>query len=116
MRMEDRGMRSWVGFPLSSILNPLSSFFILCVSVSPCLVSAEDWPQWRGPRGDGSSLETNVPTKWSATQNVKWKVPIPGKGHGSASIVEDRVYLNTAIEPEKKRVLLCLDRKDGRTV
>jgi outer membrane protein assembly factor BamB len=47
---------------------------------------------------------------------VKWKVKLPGKGHGSPSIVGDRIYLNTAIEPEKKRVLLCLDRKDGSTV
>src|SRR6266566_896214 len=55
----------------------------LCVSVPHSFVHAEDWPQWRGPRADGSSTETNLPTHWSANQNVKWSVPLPGKGHGS---------------------------------
>jgi outer membrane protein assembly factor BamB len=97
---------------------PKSSVFLLCVSVSLCLnfsVSAEDWPQWRGPRGDGTSAETEVPTKWSATENIKWKVKLPGKGHGSPAVTRERVYLNTAIEPEKKRVLMCLNRSDGAT-
>ena len=92
---------------------------LLCVSVSPWFnppSHAEDWPQWRGPRGDGTSTEINVPTRWGPAENVKWKVKIPGKGHGSPSIVGDRVYLNTAIEPERKRVLMCLDRADGRTL
>ena len=38
----------------------------------------EDWAGWRGPRRDGTSLETGFPVKWSATENVLWKVPIPG--------------------------------------
>src|SRR5437868_7039116 len=49
-------------------------------------VSAEEWPGWRGPRGDGTSEETNLPTRWSKTENVAWKVPIPGKGHSSPVI------------------------------
>src|SRR4051812_40355473 len=46
-------------------------------------VSAEDWPGWRGPRGDGTSEEKNVPLEWSATKNVRWKEEIPGVGHAS---------------------------------
>ena len=42
---------------------------------------AGDWPGWRGPRGDGHSGEANIPTHWSATENVAWKVAVPGMGH-----------------------------------
>src|SRR3954468_2997027 len=84
----------------------------LCASaVRP--VQAEDWPQWRGPRGDGTSADAAPPIKWSTGENVKWKVPIPGKGHGSASVAGGKVFLNTCIEKENRRVLLCLDRADG---
>src|SRR5689334_22399610 len=90
--------------------------FLLCVLCASAVSRAEDWPQWRGPRQDGASAETNVPTKWSATDNVKWKVPLPGKGHGSPIVVGDRIFLNTAIEQSNQRVLLCLDRNTGKTL
>jgi len=51
--------------------------------------------------------------KWSATENVAWKVAIPGKGHSSPIVWGDRVYLTTCIEATGERKLLCLDRKDG---
>ena len=75
---------------------------------------AEDWPQWRGPHLDGQSGEKNLPTKWSATENIAWKAPIPGIGHSSPIVVGDRVFLTTAMLKEQTRVLLCLDRKDGK--
>jgi outer membrane protein assembly factor BamB len=75
---------------------------------------AEDWPGWRGPRGDGTSLETSVPTKWSQTENVAWKTPIPGVGHSSPIVVGDRVFVTTCLVKERQRVLLCLDRQDGK--
>jgi len=75
---------------------------------------AEEWPAWRGPRGDGTSTETGVPTAWSAAENVAWKVPIPGKGHSSPIVSGDRVFVTTSIESEKKRMLLALDRRDGK--
>ncbi|HYE19445.1 MAG TPA: PQQ-binding-like beta-propeller repeat protein [Tepidisphaeraceae bacterium] len=84
----------------------------LCASVA----YSEDWPAWRGPRGDGSSADAAPPTKWSKTDNVAWRVDLPGKGHGSPIVVGDRIFLNTAIEAEQKRVLLCLDRKTGQTL
>src|SRR4051794_39051408 len=75
-----------------------------------------NWPMWRGPHGDGRSDETDVPTKWSATENVTWNVPVPGKGHSSPVVWGDRIFVTTAVEPENKRVLLCLDRKDGKVL
>jgi hypothetical protein len=79
-------------------------------------VHAEDWPQWRGPRGDGTSTDAAPPTKWSTGENVKWKVSIPGRGHGSVSVAGGKVFLNTCVEKENRRVLICLARADGRTL
>ena len=77
---------------------------------------AEDWPAWRGPRGDGTSLEKNVPVRWSGTENVVWKVPIPGKGHASPIVWADRIFVVTALPAQEQRLLLCLDRSNGKTL
>jgi hypothetical protein len=74
---------------------------------------AENWPAWRGPRLDGTSLETNVPIHWSAASNVLWKAALPGSGHASPIVWEDRVFTVAAIAPEE-RALLCLDAREGR--
>ncbi len=75
---------------------------------------AENWPGWRGPRGDGPSLEKNVPIRWSGTQNIVWKVLIPGKGHASPIVWGRHIFVVTAIKEKKQRILLCLDRKNGK--
>lgn len=71
----------------------------------------ETWPGWRGPRGDGSSLDETVPLKWT-TQDVAWKTKIPGKGHASPIVWKDDIFVVTAVE--EARQLLCLDRKAGK--
>jgi len=78
--------------------------------------AGEDWPGFRGPRGDGTSLETALPTRWSATEGIAWKVAIPGRGHASPVTWGDRLFLVTALEERQERVLLCLDRATGRTL
>ncbi|MEW4453928.1 PQQ-binding-like beta-propeller repeat protein [Bremerella sp. JC817] len=55
------------------------------------------WPQFRGPNGDGVSDAKNVPLHWSATENVAWKTPIPGKGWSSPVLVGDKIWLTTAL-------------------
>jgi outer membrane protein assembly factor BamB len=92
-------------------------FLTLVGLLLPALAHAEDWPGWRGPRGDGTSTETGIPTKWSSTDNVAWKVSLPGKGHSSPVIWGDRIFMATSLDGEpRKFVLLCLDRKTGRTL
>ncbi|HKB65964.1 MAG TPA: PQQ-binding-like beta-propeller repeat protein [Pyrinomonadaceae bacterium] len=56
------------------------------------------WPQWRGPSGQGTSDEKNLPTEWSATKNIKWKTPIAGRGHSSPIVWGNKIFLTTAIE------------------
>src|SRR5262245_5333184 len=94
---------------------------LLPLLVLVCLLTsrpaaAEEWPGWRGPRGDGTSKETGVPLRWSATDNVRWKTPIPGKGHSSPIVWGDRVFVTSCIENREERVLLCIDRRDGKVL
>ena len=76
--------------------------------------AATDWPMWRGPHGNGQSDETAVPTHFSATENIAWQVSIPGTGHSSPVVSGERIFLTTALEAENRRVLVCLNRADGR--
>ena len=86
-----------------------------CLLLSVSISHAEDWPRWRGPRGDGTSFETDIPTQWDAEsgQNIAWKVPIPGIGHSSPIVSGDRIFLSTFLPETNDRQLLCLDRLRG---
>jgi len=75
---------------------------------------AENWPCWRGPRGDGTSQESGVPIRWSGVENVAWKTPLTGRGHASPIVWDDRIFLVTCLEEEHQRVLECYDRKSGK--
>jgi outer membrane protein assembly factor BamB len=83
-----------------------------------CSLRAEDWPCWRGPRGDGTSSEKNVPIQWNAadgkSENIAWKVATPGYGHSSPIVLGERIFLTACIEAENRRVLLCYDRATGK--
>ena len=62
---------------------------------------AQDWNQWRGSTGNGGSVDANPPTKWSDTENVKWKIAIPGRGSGSPIISGDKVFVVSAVLTEQ---------------
>lgn len=121
----------------------LSALFVLFVP-SPAFVAAdtpgENWHQWRGPQATGVSLTADPPVHWSESKNVKWKVPVEGKGTSTPIVWQNKVFLLTAIDtgvkdtsipdPENqpktnffniKRpntehafVVLCLDRASGQ--
>jgi outer membrane protein assembly factor BamB len=77
--------------------------------------SAENWPQFRGARGDGTSHETNAPLQWSAAQNVKWKTPLPGAGHSSPIVWEESIFV-TAADEGGGRSLMRVDANTGKIV
>ncbi len=81
-------------------------------------VVAADWPQFRGPLGNGISTEKNLPVQWSETKNIAWKQEIPGRGWSSPSLVKSRLYLTTAVLADDKlsQRALCLNAKDGKIV
>jgi outer membrane protein assembly factor BamB len=71
------------------------------------------WPYWRGPSGQGIVEGTGYPDAWSANENVRWKVAVPGKGASSPIVWRDRVFLTTAHDASR-RAVLCFNRADGK--
>lgn len=74
---------------------------------------ADNWPAWRGVNGDGISAERNLPIKWSATDNVRWKVALPVPGNSTPIIWQDHVFLTQGLDGGKRRALIAFNRKDG---
>jgi outer membrane protein assembly factor BamB len=89
----------------------IALYFCLLLSAG---VRAENWPQFRGPNSQGCSSETNVPFKWSATENIAWKTPLPGEGWSSPIVWLDSVFVTTATDEGKSCHVLALDRKTGK--
>ncbi len=101
---------------MSSTINQFASLLVLLMVTQHCL--AENWPCWRGPRGDGTVQDPATPVEWDGEtgKNIAWKVAVPGVGHASPIIWDDRVFLASCLEDTQQRVLICLDRHTGKTV
>ena len=76
-------------------------------------VQAADWSAFRGANGDGHSDATDVPVKWSATQNIKWKSPLPGASNGSPIISNGHVFVTSAEDEGRKRHMHCFQLATG---
>src|SRR5262245_14707201 len=78
-------------------------------------VAATDWPWWRGLTRDGiAAPDQKPPLEWTANKNVLWEALIPGRGHGSPTVVGDHVFLATADQDTEVQSLLCFDRTSGK--
>jgi outer membrane protein assembly factor BamB len=88
---------------------------------------ADNWPTWRGPDGQGHSAEKDLPLRWSTTENVRWKTPLPDEGNSSPVVWSNRVFLTQATDKvdwpppaaggpasAHKRLVMCFDRANGR--
>jgi outer membrane protein assembly factor BamB len=88
---------------------------VLGEEVEPITYGPNDWPWWRGPQRNGvAAADPRVPRTWSETENVVWKSVVPGRGHGSATVVGDRVLLAIAEPKEQFQGVLCLERATGK--
>ena len=99
--------------------HPAPLIAALTLTLLTAHAAAAEWPQFRGPTGQGLSDATGVPVEWSDTKNVAWKVEVPGKGWSSPVLSKGRLYLTTAIGDSASGVTLhaiCLDAGDGRTL
>ena len=81
--------------------------FLVVIWSFAVVVQADDavaqyWHQWRGPDATGAAPLGDPPTKWDEQTNIKWKVPIPGKGNGTPIIWGDRIFLMTAIKTDRE--------------
>jgi outer membrane protein assembly factor BamB len=85
---------------MRSAAPPCSLFLIPAWCLPLALTAAEpDWPQWRGPTGDGHApAATDLPVQWSETEHVVWKTPVPGRGWSSPVIGQGLVWVTTAVE------------------
>lgn len=119
------------------------AFLLLLASSSAAQDRLGNWPQWRGPHGDGLAPRSDPPVEWSETKNVRWKVEIPGSGSATPVVWDDRLFVLAAIDTGKKAPdgdqvpeppvlgrgmsvrspgtihqyeVLCLDRMTGKTL
>ena len=110
----------WIGF--LTVLSPV------CV----CGDSGSNyWPTWRGPDATGTGKNSNPPIRWSETENIKWKVKLPGAGFSSPVVWGDKIFFQTAVKTDKKAAatvdndsgdeayihkfdVVCVDRKTGK--
>lgn len=88
----------------------------LLLVVYPQIGSAENWPGWRGPRGDGSSRSQAAPVTWNGVSgdHVRWKLALPGEGLSSPIVWNDQIYVTACDLETKERMLLCVDRGLGK--
>ncbi len=117
----------------------VATIFAVSVFAQKNSPHASHWPQWRGPDFNGMA-RSDAPTKWSDTENIKWKATIPGRGHSTPIAWGDKIFLTTAIptaqpaaqptagagrggpgggagaNQEHQFVVLCLDKKTGKTL
>jgi len=111
-------------------MRPFISAAFVAFVASGLTATELNWPQFRGPRGDGSSPAKDVPAIWSETNNIVWKVSTPGRGRSSPVVLGDHLWLTLAVEKGTRRERIgpddmqttehitleavCLDRADGK--
>lgn len=96
--------------------NKIASL-VLSASLLATAIAAptEDWPAWRGPTADGHATPgQSVPTTWNDNSKFSWTTPIPGRGHGSPTVVGNQIFIATAITETEEQIVICLDRKTGK--
>jgi outer membrane protein assembly factor BamB len=76
--------------------------------------SADHWPRFRGPNGNGVTADRDVPIQWGDRENLLWKTAIPGAGNSSPVVWGDHVFLQSAAANGKERMLFCLSARDGK--
>ena len=96
------------------------SFSLACLWFASNL-PAENWPQFRGPDGQGHSSAVNLPTEWSDTKNALWQTPIPGEGWSSPVVWGGRIFLTTAVPSDEVKNqyslrTLCLAGDTGKVL
>ena len=97
-------------------LLPHLAVFTATLLSAAALTAAENWPQFRGPAGDGQSAATGLPVKFSETESVKWKTAIHGKAWSSPVIWGAEIWLTTATEDGTALGVVCVDKDSGKVL
>ena len=99
--------------------RPAAAVLALLLVISAAGAGAQDWPEFRGPTGQGHSQERGIPFEWSEARNITWKTAVPGTGWSSPVVAGGRVWLTTALPVERGTIslrLLAFDAATGREV
>ena len=95
----------------------LRYIFVLLLSLATSsTLYGDNWPQWRGPTGQGFCSEQNIPLTWSDTENVKWKIDLAHQGNSTPVVWGDTIFLTQATKDGTVRSLIALARADGRVL
>ena len=90
-------------------------FLAFSMIIALPLSAQDDWARWRGPNGNGiAESGQQPPVDWSESKNVIWKTKVPGRGHASPIIVDQKIFLTTADQQNQTQSVLCYDRKTGK--
>jgi len=86
-----------------------AALLFLAVLGSPAL--ADNWPAWRGAKGNGICRESNLPLRWSTNENVRWRVPLPERGNSTPILWNDRIFITQSVDT--RRTVMCFKRRTG---
>jgi outer membrane protein assembly factor BamB len=118
----DRSTNSWMQSRHCLVSGWQWAAAMVCLGVGGGGLRGDDWPQFRGVAGQGQSGAVGLPVTWGETENMFWKVRLPGPGTSSPVVWKDRIFLTCQTGAEGgsldglKRHVLCFDLKDGRQV
>lgn len=81
------------------------------------LLTAQDWPQWRGPAGNNHApMDATPVTQWSENENIRWKTALSGRGHSTPIIVNGKIFLTTGDQSKGTQSLIAIDQSNGKTL
>src|SRR5689334_20594303 len=89
-------------------------FVAICSMACTTSHAGENWPQFRGPSGDGISDAKDLPVTFSETENLRWKTPIHDKGWSSPVVLNNQIWLTTATADGKELYVLCVELDTGK--
>ncbi len=92
-------------------MRPFALLGLLCAS-SISISMAGDWPNWRGPHGNGTADGAGYPTEWSADKNVLWKYELHGRGASTPTVAGDSIFVTTTIDGQNSIICLGMDGKE----
>ncbi len=93
----------------------LALLLVSGTALGPTLL-AENWPEFRGPTRQGISSEKGIPIRWSATENIVWRTPIPGEGWSTPIVWDNHIFLTAATDDGTSCRVIAIDRPSGRVL
>jgi hypothetical protein len=107
----------WQEFHVREWSNTAVRVLLSAVALATCIVGSlrgeENWPGWGGPSGTSHTQETGLPLKWS-DDDVLWRADLKGSGQSTPVVWGNQIFLTTAIDKGRQRVVFAIDRRDGK--